>query len=115
MGTSIQILMALQRNKKDEKKHTVTSQRNLSSDSNKRSKQRPKSGDYTSNLANRQKRTGLWRLCMGYNTKSFKKSTDREHLKTKPTHEDLMNEVDNQNCFAAAPDDQEKLVKNLLN
>ena len=50
---------------------------------------------------------------MGYNAKSFKKSSDRDRLKTEPTYEDLMNVVDNKNRFAAAPEGQEDASKKI--
>ena len=67
------------------------------------------------NLANRQKRTGQWRLRAGYNAKSFKKSYNMDRLKTEPTCEDLMNKVDNKNRFAVAPERHKEAGKILPN
>ena len=94
-------------------KHTVTGQHIFISDSDKRSKQRPKQRSYRDNLANRDKRTDQWHLRMRYNAKSFKKSSDRDRLKSEPTYEDLMNVVNNANCLVAAPEGQEEADKKL--
>ena len=76
---------------KNKNKHTVNNHSKPNSRTDK-GRRRHKYSD--KKIAGRQYRSGQWRLCAGYNAKSFKKSCDLDRLITEPNYEDLMNEVD---------------------
>ena len=95
---------------KNKNKHTVN---NHSKPKSRTDKQRRQHKYTDEAIAVRQNRSGQWRLCAGYNSKSFKKSCDLDRLRNKPSYKDLMNEVDGKNRYVLAQDGQEEADKRL--
>ena len=84
--------------RKSKNTHTVKSQSKLTSEENAKRRRRPRSSkNEEARIANRQCRTGQWRLRAGYNSKGFRHSSDLDRLLSEPTYDDLMQVVDKQN------------------